>query len=523
MIAFSALLAALLALAPAPSPLESVWIRSPHAGSPAMAKIMPEVHSVTVEERSIVIRSAGISMLYLGPLQSNPTPQQAPQEYVIRLPRYPRAATAHPVAPGDIAGVFVNGMPIHNQSQVSYQGRNLWHFDAQFADRVPLEERHTLAPGLLEQLARDHRRPAAIVGYALDGFPIYAGGRTHSSYKLRKITERASWGDGTKLTPAQYGPPVSEEYPLGSFAEDYEYLTGSGDLDELNGRFVTTPEYPAGTYAYFLSSDDTGKLTYPYLTPGRYYGDLPDRSEPAQTLAIRPGLTLRSDSAQVTAGQPALLSFRPANRMLEYVHERPMHLMIVSDDLAEFDHVHPELTGDDYQLLHTFRHGGHYRAYLDFTPPGSDARIESFDFQVDGPRHASEKLKRGTSAAQQAGSLQVTLASDGPIRAGRDTLLKFALRDAQTGAPPTDLEPYLGAWAHFVLVGDGMSAFIHAHPLDSAMAMPGPHVHCAMANGLAPAEVKTSVTFAKPGLYKLWAQLQRRGEVLTLPFVLQVK
>jgi hypothetical protein len=524
--AFSTLLAALLT-APAPSPLESVWIRSPHAGSPAMEKIMPEVHSVTVEERSVTVRSAGISMLYLGPLQSSPNPQQAPQEYAIRLPRYPRAATAHPASPSDITGIFVNGVPIHNQSPVSYQGRNLWHFDAQFADRVPAEELHSLAPGLLEQLVRDHSRPAAIIGYALDGFPIYDASRMHSSYKLRKITERTGWGDGTKLTPAQYGPPVSEEYPLGTFAEDYEYSAGSGDLDEFNGRFLQTPEYPAGTYAYFLSSDDTGKLTFPYLTPGRYYGELPDRREPAQRLAIRPGLTLRSDSAQVSAGTPVLLSFRPTNRMLEYVHERPMHLMIVSADLAEFDHVHPELVGDDFQLSYTFRHGGHYRAYLDFTPPGSDTRIESFDFQVDGPRRASEKLKRDTAAAQQAGSLQVTLVSDGPIRAGRDTLLKFALRDTGTGEPPADLEPYLGAWAHFVLIGDGLSAFIHAHPLarvmDSAMPMSGPHVHCAMASGPAPGEVRTSVIFPKPGLYKLWTQLQRHGEVITVPFVLQVK
>jgi hypothetical protein len=519
----SSTLALVMALAlPAPSPLESVWIRSPRAGSPAMEKILPEVHSVTVEERSIVIRSAGISMTYLGPLQSSPSPAQALQEYVIRLPRYPRAAAAHPAAPADIAGVFLNGVPIHNQFQLSYQGQNLWHFDAQFADRVPAEERHSLAPGLLEQLVRNSR--LSLIGYALDGFPVYAAQHMHSSYRLRQITTRTSWADGTKLMPAQYGPPVGAEYPLGSFAEDYEYAAGFGDLDEFNGRFVKTPEYAEGTYAYFLSSDDTGKLTYPYLTPGRYYGELPDRREPALTLATRPGLTLRADTAHPEAGTPMLLSFRPANRVLEYVHERPMHLMIVSDDLAEFDHVHPELVADDFQLSYTFRHGGHYRAYLDFTPPGSETRVESFDFEVAGPQRPSEKLKRDTSAVHRADSLSLTLVSDAVIHAGRDTLLKFAIRDTVTGAFPTDLEPYLGAWAHFVLVGDGLSAFIHAHPLDAVMNMSGPHVHCTMmANGPAPSEVKTQVNFQKPGLYKLWAQLQRHGQVITVPFVLQVK
>jgi hypothetical protein len=259
------------------------------------------------------------------------------------------------------------------------------------------------------------------------------------------------------------------------------------------------------------------------LTPGRYCGEWPDRREPAFTLASREGLTLRADTTQPEAGAPLLLSFRPAHRMLEYVHERPMHLMIVSDDLAEFDHVHPQLAGDDFQLSYTFRHGGHYRAYLDFTPPGSESRVESFDFQVAGPARVPQKLKRDGSAVQRADSPSLTLVSDGPIRAGRDTMLKFAIRDTATAAPPTDLEPYLGAWAHFVLVGDGLSEFIHAHPLDGGMNVTGPHVHCAMANGSAPSEVKTQVNFAKPGLYKLWAQLQRHGEVITVPFVLPVK
>jgi hypothetical protein len=328
------------------------------------------------------------------------------------------------------------------------------------------------------------------------------------------------------LTAAQYGPPVSAEYPLGTFAEDYEYVSGAGDLDESNGRFVKTAEYPDGIYAYCLSSDDTGKLTYPYLTPDRFYGELADRVQAALTLASRKGLTLRADAARAEAGRPVLLSFHPANRMLEHVHERPMHVMIVSADLGEFQHIHPELQGDDYQLSYTFPHGGHYRAYVDFTPPGSDTRVEAFDFDVAGPRRASEKLTRDVSATRQAGSVRVTLTS-GPIHAGRDTLLTFSLSDAATGGPPAGLEPYLGAWAHFVLIGEGLGAFIHAHPLDSTapMAMAGPHVHCTMvsANASAPAEVKTSVNIAKPGLYKLWVQMQRQGEVITVPFVLEVR
>ena len=64
--------------------------------------------------------------------------------------------------------------------------------------------------------------------------------------------------------PGQYGPDVSASDPAGTFMEDYEYRAGSGDLDEFNGRFAITPEYPAGTYAYFLSTDKPAGS--PFLT-----------------------------------------------------------------------------------------------------------------------------------------------------------------------------------------------------------------------------------------------------------------
>ena len=88
---------------------------------------------------------------------------------------------------------------------------------------------------------------------------------------MRSITRRHEFPDGTKLTPEQYGPDVSPTDPLGTFAEDYEYVKGSGDLDEFNGRFTKTSEYPQGTYAYFLTTDSEGKLAYPYLIGPRYY------------------------------------------------------------------------------------------------------------------------------------------------------------------------------------------------------------------------------------------------------------
>ena len=78
--------------------------------------------------------------------------------------------------------------------------------------------------------------------------------------------------DGTSLNSSQYGPTVSSQYPLGAFIEDYEYIAGSGDLDEFNGRYCVTPEYPSGTYAYFVTIDASLEPVYPYVLGPEYYG-----------------------------------------------------------------------------------------------------------------------------------------------------------------------------------------------------------------------------------------------------------
>jgi len=48
-------------------------------------------------------------------------------------------------------------------------------------------------------------------------------------------------------------------YPMGTFAQDWEYVAGSGDLDECNGRFGVTPEFPEGIYHYYATD------TYPFF------------------------------------------------------------------------------------------------------------------------------------------------------------------------------------------------------------------------------------------------------------------
>jgi hypothetical protein len=116
-----------------------------------------------------------------------------------------------------------------------------------------------------------------IIGWAYDGNPIY-GPFGYSSITSGTIKSIKSSYQKIKKVPSDR-PPTSL-YPIGFFIEDYVY-TGSGDLDESNGRFCITPEFPNGTYAYFCTFEDfiqrsTDKVFKNYRLPSFPYviGDI---------------------------------------------------------------------------------------------------------------------------------------------------------------------------------------------------------------------------------------------------------
>lgn len=166
-----------------------------------------------------------------------------------------------------------------------------------------------------------HHSP--ILGWARDGYPIYgpygyadcaatAAGtdaevrRMRSGYVLRdgrqgttdlRSDGRKSLGrwaaflhqlptgtvDGqgrVALEASQYGPDISTRYYLGRYNEDWEFLADLGqrqgqgfDLDIHNGRECRTPDYPDGTYAYYVTINEDGSAAYPYTVGRQVRGD----------------------------------------------------------------------------------------------------------------------------------------------------------------------------------------------------------------------------------------------------------
>jgi hypothetical protein len=191
------------------------------------------------------------------------------------------------------------------------------------------------------------------------------------------------------------------------------------------------------------------------------------------------------------------------------VHERPFHLFILSRDLTQFAHVHPEPMPDGGFVLRQDVAAGEHVLIADFLPAGGTSQL--VQRAVVTPGYAGALFGPApdlalSDAEQVVGGLRIALEAVAPA-ARRETTLRFHLSDAATSLPAPDLEPYLGAAGHLLAVNPDLTAAMHAHP--EGVVTSGPLV-------------TFTTVFPAPGRYKMWAQFQRRGVVVTAAFVIEV-
>ena len=199
-----------------------------------------------------------------------------------------------------------------------------------------------------------------------------------------------------------------------------------------------------------------------------------------------------------------------------------MHLILVSDDLSWFDHIHPEYQASgayDIKVLakgqnytngrgHNetrFDAGGKYWAFADFKPLGALNQVNKTELNVAGTPNktiAYTQAKMTTTVDGYTVKFDphgTTLASGGPLH------LHIDISEKGQRLTPDKIENYLGAKAHVVMVETTTKEFLHVHPE-------------AVGN-----ELEMNTTFAKPGMYRGWLQFQTAGKVHTADFVLKVE
>ncbi|HEY6476001.1 MAG TPA: DUF2231 domain-containing protein [Polyangia bacterium] len=230
---------------------------------------------------------------------------------------------------------------------------------------------------------------------------------------------------------------------------------------------------------------------------------------------------------EVVAGAPVRLRFTPllqgdVLRGLMVVHEHPLHLIVVSADLAFFDHVHPRLQADDsFALLYQFPRPGRYLLYAEITPAGERAQVFRLPLAVRAQAGERELTMTDPDLAPSP-ALSKAVDSDPDMTAelrfqprtpaaGIET--HFLIRLNQNGLPVSDLEPYLGAMAHAVFVSQDSNTFLHCHPEE--LAPPDPTARGGP-------DIPFATFFPRPGRYKLWIQFKRRERVNVVSYVVDV-
>ena len=216
------------------------------------------------------------------PNRGNPNTISA-QNYHLRVPLAPTPGGGQ--LRGYTFGVAINGVVFDPGTAELWNGDMRWHYealtgimasrgslgvDANFAHVQPngAYHYHGLPTGLLERL--NYRSRMALVGYAADGYPIYGpygyANANDPTSGLKKLKSSYRLKSGMRPDNGD-GPGGAYD---GSFAQDYEFVSGLGDLDQYNGRTGVTPEYPHGTFYYVLTE------TWPFVP--RIFRGTPDGS-----------------------------------------------------------------------------------------------------------------------------------------------------------------------------------------------------------------------------------------------------
>jgi hypothetical protein len=229
--------------------------------------------------------------------------------------------------------------------------------------------------------------------------------------------------------------------------------------------------------------------------------------QPAGLSSSDAGYTLAPDRTIFDAASPGVFSFRilgpdgHAVTAFDTRHERDLHLVIVSTDLGDYQHLHPTLAADGtWSTELTLPRAGGYRAYADFAAAGADPVTLATELSASGA-FAPRPLPP-PAATDVVDGYEVRL--EGAATVGADGEVRFRVH--RDGQAVTDLEPYLGAYGHLVAIRSTDRAYLHVHPTEAS----------------SPSEVVFSVHAPSPGAYGLFLDFQHGGVVRTAAFTLDV-
>ena len=191
---------------------------------------------------------------------------------------------------------------------------------------------------------------------------------------------------------------------------------------------------------------------------------------------------------------------------LDVEHTKKIHLIVVSEDLSWFDHIHPELNTDgSYSVKEKFPTPGKYTLFADYKPSGGNHTVDVLNVAVTGTAPKAKKYGADKLIGVGGDGFSVNLSPEGgkfltnmPMHINGIMMQNGKEVDVNT------LEDYLGAKAHMVVVSLADKKYLHVHP------------------SVEGGKFDLHTTFDKPGVYRGWIQYQSKGKVYTSDFVFNV-
>lgn len=220
-----------------------------------------------------------------------------------------------------------------------------------------------------------------------------------------------------------------------------------------------------------------------------------------------------SSPQTIEAGKGATLSFIPKNKdnanvsvPLEVQHEKKIHLIVASEDLSWFDHIHPEYQADgSYTVNETFPNGGNYILYADYKPAGNTHQLEKINVAVKG-KTVPEKTYSTIKNTTVSDAYTVTLKpDDGVFLSNKAIHFDGVFTKDGKAFDVNQLQNYLGAKGHMVGINTETKEYVHLHPEVEGTIL---HFH---------------TTFDKAGIYRVWLQFMADGKLHTTDFVIKVE
>lgn len=221
------------------------------------------------------------------------------------------------------------------------------------------------------------------------------------------------------------------------------------------------------------------------------------------------------------AGRPTLITIeviekQTKQRIKEFnlLHEKLIHVIIVSEDLSQFSHVHPVFDYKEgrFTVYHIFPETAKYKIWVDFKPKNGNQTLVTFKLDnMIGAANKPISFKKERQYTKQIDkNYYVNLLIPKEIKSNKPVDLAFVILD-QNSNPITDLTPLMGAGGHSVIISSNLQEFLHVHPTKEVSSdwKGGP-------------EISFNTVFPYPGLYKAWGQFQHQNVIITAHFVLEV-